>query len=89
MRRLPLLLVLVTLALGCAKPAPKEKAEWTATRPSAEALGAARDECTNRATNETTVTGNAGTITKAAIAFFLECMEQKGWKLDTEPATAK
>jgi hypothetical protein len=86
MRRFPLVLVLVTLALACGKPAPKEKAEWTATRPSAEALSAARDECTDQATRETSVSGNAGTLSKAAIGLFLECMKGKGWALDTVPA---
>lgn len=89
MRRFPLVLVLATLALGCSTSAPKEKAEWTATRPSPEALAAARDECTDQATRETSVSGNAGTISKAAIALFLDCMKAKGWELDTPPAPAR
>jgi hypothetical protein len=89
MRRIPLVLALATLALACGKPAPKEKAEWTATRASPEALSAARDECTDQATHETSVSGNTGTVSKAAIALFLKCMEDKGWALDAAPAAGR
>lgn len=88
MRRLPIVLALATLAFACSTPAPKEKGEWKSTRPSAEALAAARQECTDEATRETSVSGGSGTLSKAAIAIFLDCMRRKGWALDTVPATA-
>ncbi|MCW5889776.1 MAG: hypothetical protein KIT14_04420 [bacterium] len=87
MRRFPVVLLLATLAAACSTPTPKEKGEWKATRPSAEALAAARDECTDEATRETSVSGGSGTLSKAAIGFFLDCMKRKGWALDTVPAT--
>jgi len=76
-------LLLAALA-GCRAPerAPAPQAHWTASRPGAGDLEAARGACTKEAAKATENIRYEGTASAVAIHEFLRCMEARGWQLE-------
>ena len=70
--------MLTVFASACAT-APQPTADWVKSQESAEDFQHADPECKERAFASTAAEYNQNTATKAAIGFYLKCMQEKGW----------